>query len=151
MTTLTPVLVNILPAATITALQSQNKHLGYSHVTELEIKNDTNQSIQIEVSHVDSHDWDGLSRPDFLFQNVNIEAGSSKKERQQINAGRSRAIWTMTVCQHEKKQFAIIINQWDAMANEVQEKYVDLDNGYVVHLTGGKQILIISIAIKQNS
>ncbi|UJR29486.1 hypothetical protein I4U23_010698 [Adineta vaga] len=151
MNSLTPVPVNILPDATLSALQSQNKHLDYSHATELEIKNDTNQSIQIEVSHVDSHDWDGLSRPDFLFQDVHIEAGSSKRERQQIKARRSRATYTMTACQDGKKQFAIIINQWDAMADGVQEKDVDLDNGYVVHLTGGKRILTISIAIKRHS
>jgi hypothetical protein len=145
MATLAPVLVNILPDVTIAALQNQNKHLGHSHATELEIKNDTNQSIQIKVSNVDSHDWDGLARPDFVFQDVNIEAGSSKKERQQINAGRSRAISTMTIYQDGKEQFAIRINQWDAMADEVGKKDVDVGNGYVVHLTGGKQMLTIRL------
>ncbi|CAF0856969.1 unnamed protein product [Adineta steineri] len=147
----TPVVVNILPATTITALQNQNKHLGYSHATELEIKNDTTQAIQIKVSHVDSHDWDGLSRPDFQFQNVTIEAGASKKALQNIKARRSTAVSTITVYQDGKEQFAIRINQWDAMADEMETKDVDLDNNYVLHLTGGKRMLTISIAIKQDS
>lgn len=148
MTMLTPVIVGVLSATAITALQNQNKHLGYSHATELEIKNDTDQAIQLRVSHVDSHDWDGLSRPDFLFHYARIEAGSSKRERQQIKAGRSRAMSTMTVCQDGKEQCAMVINQWDAMAEEVQEKDVDLSNDYVAHLAGGKRILTISIAVK---
>ncbi|CAF1002004.1 unnamed protein product [Didymodactylos carnosus] len=115
-------------------------HSGNSRATWLEVKNDTDQQIQIKISEVDNSDWDGDSRPDHNFQNAIIEAHQSKKERQELNAHNQTAEFTMTVSQGGNEQFAIRINQWDARIDSlspIHEKDADCSNNFHVHIIGG--------------
>lgn len=56
MATLIAPIIGILGQAAGAALQANKKHLGNSHNTSLEIRNDTNGEIKIKVSEVDNHD-----------------------------------------------------------------------------------------------
>jgi hypothetical protein len=68
-------------------------HGPNSHKTYLNIINDGDKALSIEVSDVDSTDWDGDSRPDKTFDKVEIPPHGNKKERQEINA-RNRSAWS---------------------------------------------------------
>ncbi|CAF1460263.1 unnamed protein product [Didymodactylos carnosus] len=85
--------------------------VGNSRATWLEIKNDTDDQIQIQVSGVSNGDWDGDSRPDHKFQDSVIQRHSSKKERQELNSKNDSAWSTMTVFCDGKEQFAMRVNQ----------------------------------------
>lgn len=111
--------------------------MGNSLETYLELTNDSDGSLVIEVSEVDNYDWDGDSRPDHTFQNVEIPAHESIKHRQEINAKSDSAMSTMRFFQEDQEIFAIRIDQWAAKSSEQEEQEFELQNGWKAYMTMG--------------
>lgn len=61
------------------------------------------------------------------------------------------AMSTMTIEQDGKDQFAMRVNQWDAMPDDEETKDFDMENEYKVQLKGGKGTLVISISNKRDA
>lgn len=65
---------------------------GASQESYIIIVNHTKGDIQLSISEVDSHDWDGQSRPDANLHGRIIKAGESIREREEMNRW-SRTCW----------------------------------------------------------
>jgi hypothetical protein len=117
---------------------------GSSRKTYLIIVNATDKPLSIEVSDVDSGDWDGDSRPDKTFHNVEIPPGREKKERQEVNVNHTSAMSTMTFKQENEKVFSIRVDQVAAMCENEATKEFDFGNGWkaqvIVGMDGGETL-----------
>lgn len=66
-----------------------NSALAASTRTYICIKNQTTQSHKIKVTDIRNYDWDGDSRPDHNFNNIDIPGGATICNREEINAFKS--------------------------------------------------------------
>ena len=68
-----------------------------SQESYLKIVNHTQYEMSITVDGTDNYDWDGNSRPDHNFNNVDISPYSSRKEREELNRWCKFAWFTMHI------------------------------------------------------
>ncbi|CAF1549298.1 unnamed protein product [Didymodactylos carnosus] len=85
-----------------------------------------------------------------MFNDAVIAPRTVKAGRQEINAKSSSAMSTMTIEQDGKDQFAMRINQWEAMADEEESKEQDMNNDYKVKVKCGKGTLVVAISNKRD-
>ncbi|WP_181234181.1 phosphatidylinositol-specific phospholipase C [Enhygromyxa salina] len=86
-----------------------------SHKTYLKILNATSHDIiNISVDGVDSHDWDGRSRPDRNSVGVSIPAGAWVEERQELSGGARSAWYSLHMTFANGQQITLRNDQHDA-------------------------------------
>lgn len=73
--------------------------------------NKTTRSVKTCVSHVNSYDWDGCSRPDRNFHGLQIEPNETVRRREEINVFSTANMYTLTLKFDEETFFVFRIDQ----------------------------------------
>lgn len=84
--------------------------------TFLKIVNKTKENMTITVTGTDNFDWDGSSRPDHNFNNVSINANSTREEREELNNNARSAWFTMHITFSNGDKISFRNDQHDAFS-----------------------------------
>lgn len=85
--------------------------------THLKVVNYTKNSMYITISSVENSDWDGDSRPDHNFNDVTINAFSSRIQREETNNAASSSMFNMHLTFSNGDQITLRIDQQDGKSN----------------------------------
>ncbi|TVX93420.1 phosphatidylinositol-specific phospholipase C [Paenibacillus agilis] len=94
--------------------------------TDLKLTNNTPLNIaRIWVNETDNYDWDGGSRPDHNFQNVNLGSYASRAEREELNYWASSAWYRLHIEFQNGDTISFRNDQYDARHDHKREIGLD--------------------------